>query len=279
MRKLIPVLPIVLLLVTDALLAQTKGNATFGGLKNLEFIDNYYNGGTGSLGSGPPAKNLHLTFTANAQAIISAAKGGSGNFIGNPGGYPVMFFPTGTSVTLNSDGGISTALWFSYSALQAGTVTIYDGPNGTGNVLANITLPPNNVGCVGYKLCVWSPVGIPLSTPAGSLQFGGAANNLAIGTIHFGAKIPTSIALTSSPNPSAVGQPVVFTAAVAATGAAPVGSVLFKNGNKVLGQVPVAGGLASITVLSLPAGSTKITAIFRGTGFVTSTAATIQTVN
>ena len=278
--KAVPIVfAILLLLVASPLFAQTKGNATFGGLKNLEFVNNYYNGGTGSLGSGPPAKNLNFDFTTNAQAIISAAKGGSGNFIGNPGGYPVMFFSTGTSVVLNSNGGIATALWFSYSALQPGNVTVYDGTNGTGNILANITLPPNNVGCTTYKLCVWSPIGIPLATPAGSLRFSGVANNLAIATIHFGAKIPTSLVLTSSPNPSTVGQNVTITAAVAATGAAPAGTVRFKSGNVVLGEVPVVGGMASITVSTLSSGSTKLSAIFRGSGFVTSTGTTIQTVN
>jgi len=279
-RKTVPIVAAFLvLLVTSSLLAQTKGNATFGGLKNLEFVDNYYNGGTGSMGSGPPARNLNLTFTSNAQTIISAAKKGSGNFIGNPGGYPVMFFSTGTSVMLNSSGGVATALWFSYSALQPGAVTVYDGPNGTGNILANITLPANNVGCTTYKLCIWSPIGIPLATPAGSLRFSGVANYLAIATIHFGAKIPTSIVLTSSPNPSTVGQAVTITAAVAVTGAAPAGTVRFKRGNVVLGEVPVVGGVASITVSTLPPGSTKLSAIFRGAGFVTSTGTTIQTVN
>ena len=278
-KILLFILTLAAFVLTSSLSAQTKGNATFGGLKNLEFVNNYYNGGTGSMGSGPPAKNLHLTFTSNAETIISAAKGGSGNFVGNPGGYPVLFFATGNSVVLNSDGGVATALWFSYSALQPGSVTVYAGANGGGTVLANITLPPNNVGCTTYKLCVWSPIGIPLPTSAGSLRFSGSANNLAIATIHFGAKIPTSIAVTSSPNPSTVGQAVTLTAAVAATGAAPVGSVRFKNGNKTLGEVPVVGGLASIQVTTLPQGSSKISVSFRGTGFVTSTATTTQTVN
>ena len=85
-----------LLIVTvcSPLFAQTKGIASFGGLKNLEFINDFYNGGTGSLGSGP-GKDLQLTFPGNAQAIVSGAKGGSGNFTGNPGGTPVMFFQTG----------------------------------------------------------------------------------------------------------------------------------------------------------------------------------------
>ena len=135
--------------------AQTKGVVNFGRLKNLEFISQFYDGGTGSLGSGP-GPNYGLQFTANAQAIISAAKGGSGNFIGNPGGLPVMFFQTGNTATITATNGIQTAIWFYYSALQTGSATVYSGPNGTGTILGSLTLPPNNSGCNTYKLCVWT---------------------------------------------------------------------------------------------------------------------------
>ncbi len=246
-------LALLLLGLAAPLGAQTKGIATFGGLKNLEFINNYYNGGTGSLGSGP-GKDLQLEFTGNAQAIVSGAKGGSGNFINNPGGYPVMFFQTGTSVVVNATAGISVGLWFSYSALQSGSVTVYDGPNGTGNILANISLSPNNVGCNTYKMCVWSPVGVPLTTNAASIRFSGVANFLGIGAIHLGVKIPTSTTLMSSLNPSVEGEAVTFTAAVSATGTAPVGTVKFLAGNTTLAEVPVVGGTASLTVTSLCSG-------------------------
>jgi hypothetical protein len=273
------VIALLSLLLAAPLWAQTKGIATFGGLKNLEFVNNYYNGGTGSMGSGPAKKNLHLEFTSNAQVIVSAAKGGSGNFINNPGGYPVMFFQTGTSVIINTTAGVTTGLWFTYSALQPGTATLYDGPNATGNILSSISLTQNDSGCTNYKMCVWSPVGVPLTTPVGSIRFSGVANYIAIGAIHLGVNLPTSTVLTSSQNPSVAGEPVTFTASVTATGAAPVGTVRFKTGNVIVGEIPVAAGTASITLSSLPAGSTRISAIFRGTGFVTSTAYLIQVVN
>jgi len=272
-------IPLPLLLLAAQLWAQTTGIATFGGLKNLEFVNNYYNGGTGSMGSGPAKKNLHLEFTSNAQVIVSAAKGGSGNFINNPGGYPVMFFQTGTSVIINTTAGVTTGLWFTYSALQPGTATLYDGPNATGNILSSVSLTPNDSGCTTYKMCVWTPVGFPLTATVGSIRFSGVANYIAIGAIHLGAKLPTSTVLTSSQNPSVVGEPVTFTASVTATGAAPVGTIRFKTGNVIVGEIPVVAGTASITLSSLPAGSTRISAIFRGTGFVTSTAYLIQVVN
>jgi Bacterial Ig-like domain (group 3) len=271
-------LAISLLVLVAPLSAQTKGIATFGGLKNLEFVNDFYNGGKGSLGSGP-GKDLQLQFASNAQVIVSASKGGSGNFINNPGAYPVMFFQTGKDVVMTATAGVSVGLWFSYSALQPGTATVYDGPNGAGNILASITLSPNNSGCNTYKMCIWSPVGVTLTTPAGSIRFSGAANFLVIGAIHLGVKLPTSTVLTSSQNPSVQGQSVTFTATVSATGAVPIGTVRFKTGNVIVGEIPVVSGTASITLSNLPVGPTKISAIFRGAGFVTSTATLIQTVN
>jgi len=258
--------------------AQTKGVVSFGGLQNLEFVNQFYDGGKGSMGSGP-GPNFGLQFTANAQAIISANNGGSGNFTGNPGNYPVMFFQTGPNVTVTATSGIDTGLWFYYSALQPGAVTVYAGPNGTGKILANVTLTPNNSGCTTYKLCVWSAVGVPLSATAGSISFAGVPDYLAIGTMHLGYALPTSIVLTSSQNPSVQGEPVTFTAAVTATGTAPAGSVTFKAAGKVVGAVPVVGGVASVTWVPSKTGSFEISAKFQGTGFVTVAKSLSQVVN
>lgn len=271
-------LALFLLLLTTLSEAQTKGIVTFGGLKNLEFINQYYDGGKGSLGSGP-GPSFGLQFTANSQAIISASKGGSGNFINNPGGYPVMFFQSGNVVTVTATNGVGTAVWFYYSALQTGSATVYAGPNGTGTILASVTLPPNNSGCNTYKLCVWSAVGVPLSATAGSMSFAGVSDYLAIGSVHLGSAIPTSITLTSSQNPSVHGEAVTFTATVTATGTAPVGSVTFKAAGQVVGVVPVSNGVASITLSSLKTGSTTINAKFQGTGFATVVKSLVQVVN
>jgi hypothetical protein len=75
--------------------------------------------------------------------------------------------------------------------------------------------------------------------------------------------IPTSTTLTTSLNPSLVGDPVTFTATV---NPAPLaGNVTFVDGPTVLGTVPVgAGGQATLTISSLAAGSHAITADFSG---------------
>ncbi len=49
---------------------------------------------------------------------------------------------------------------------------------------------------------------------------------------------PTTTTLTSSPNPSASGQTVIFTATVTSTGPAPTGSVKFWTEQPSLGQRP-----------------------------------------
>jgi hypothetical protein len=77
-------------------------------------------------------------------------------------------------------------------------------------------------------------------------------------------KYATSIALTSSPNPSAHGQPVMFTATVTSTGPTPTGKVVFKDGSMLLGSAPLVNGVAAKTTSKLPVGTDSITATYSG---------------
>jgi hypothetical protein len=77
----------------------------------------------------------------------------------------------------------------------------------------------------------------------------------------------TSTALTSSLNPSAVGQAVTFTATVtpASGSGTPTGSVTFMDGTTAIGTGTLnASGQASFTTSSLSAGSHSITAVYGG---------------
>ncbi|MGD9924929.1 MAG: Ig-like domain-containing protein, partial [Pseudorhodoplanes sp.] len=73
---------------------------------------------------------------------------------------------------------------------------------------------------------------------------------------------PASVALSSSQNPSQVGQAVTFTATV--TGLSPTGSVTFRDGATVLGTVALSGGQANLSTSALAAGSHSITAEYGG---------------
>jgi hypothetical protein len=77
----------------------------------------------------------------------------------------------------------------------------------------------------------------------------------------------STIALSSSANPSVATQPVTFTAVVQGLGAppAPTGTVTFRTGTKVLGIGPLVGGVARLTTAALAVKSSHaITAVYGG---------------
>ncbi|WP_430334069.1 Ig-like domain-containing protein [Rhodococcus sp. ACT016] len=84
--------------------------------------------------------------------------------------------------------------------------------------------------------------------------------------------LATSITLLA-PNNGKAGQPVTLSATVTAQLSA-VGTVQFLSGNAPLGEpAPVVDGIASIAHIFPEAGDHTITAVFTGTGFVSSTSA------
>ena len=100
-----------------------------------------------------------------------------------------------------------------------------------------------------------------------------------LGWMVAGLQILSAGQTAPSQNPSVQGEPVTFTATVSALGTAPVGSVTFKAGNQVVGVVPVTGGVASLTLSALKAGSTHISAKFQGAGFVNVSRGLVQVVD
>src|SRR5262249_48013086 len=95
----------------------------------------------------------------------------------------------------------------------------------------------------------------------------------------------TTTAMSSTPNPSAYGQSVTFTATVTAGGApVPTGTVTFEEGSTILADnLAVTGnGQAtfSIATLSLTSSPHVISGLYNGPSwFIPSTGSTSQTVN
>ena len=92
----------------------------------------------------------------------------------------------------------------------------------------------------------------------------------------------TKTTLTSSPNPSTVGQKVTFTATVkASSGPTPTGTVNFYHLTTLLGPGTLSGGVATFTTSTLPQATSHIHAVYVGNSTdETSTSATIaQVVN
>jgi hypothetical protein len=89
----------------------------------------------------------------------------------------------------------------------------------------------------------------------------------------------TRESLTSSQNPSAVGQAGTFTATVSSSAGVPTGMLKFMRGAIGLGTITLSGGGTTVTTSTLPAGTGPITANYLGaTNYGTSSASLTQVV-
>jgi hypothetical protein len=168
---------------------------TFEGMQDLEPILNYYNGGLGGLGSGP-GPNYGITFGADSLAL------NSGNYSNNPSPPGTAFFLTGPGDIMNVLGGFDTGFSFFYSAAGIpGSVTVYDGFDGTGTILATLflpvtpTLPPFDT-----DFNNWQPIGVAFAGIAKSVNFSGVANQIGFDNITLGSETPSG----SVPEPTTI---------------------------------------------------------------------------
>jgi len=171
-------------------------NATYPST-DYAFIQEFYNGGTSSQGTS--GTNFGISFGSNAQAIClnsqtqrcsNTSRGGLGDSNSQQGG---LFFLQGNETFMNVAAGFETGFSFNYVSVSfSGSVTVYDGLNGTGNLLATLDLSPNAGSCPGYSagFCPFSPTGVLFDGVARSVSFGGVANQIVFDDITFGSDIP-----------------------------------------------------------------------------------------
>jgi PEP-CTERM motif len=156
---------------------------TFEGVGDDVLIGNYYNGGPGGA--------LGVSFGADSLALVSSLAGGSGNFSNAPSGITIAFFLSGAGDVMNVAGGFNTGFSFFYSATTLpGTVTVWSGLNGTGTLLATLTLPPNGSCTPGPNFCHWTAEGVTFSGTAASVNFSGTANEIGFDNITIGSATP-----------------------------------------------------------------------------------------
>jgi hypothetical protein len=85
--------------------------------------------------------------------------------------------------------------------------------------------------------------------------------------------------LTSSPNPSTVGEAVKFTATISSPTVKATGPVTFTAGQTVLGTAQIGwNGEATISISSLPVGSTTVTATYNGDSNIKGSSASVTQV-
>jgi uncharacterized repeat protein (TIGR03803 family) len=89
----------------------------------------------------------------------------------------------------------------------------------------------------------------------------------------------SAAAITSSANPSTLGQAVTFTAKITSPTVTPTGPVTFAAGKTVLGTAQLSGGKATLTISTLAVGSTKVSVTYYGdSNIAKSSASIVQTV-
>ncbi len=164
----------------------------FEGVGNSAAINNFYNGGTDSAGNS--GANYGVSLSSNSLALTS------GNYSFNPSPPTILFFLSGSSTTMNVPAGFQTGFSFYYSSSRNVAVKVWDGLNGTGNLLGTLNLSPqNNLNCTGTVFCNWTTAGITFSGLAKSIDFAGAANLVGFDDVTFGSQIagvqPTNIDL------------------------------------------------------------------------------------
>ena len=155
-----------------------------------------------------------------------------------------------------------------------GSVAFYDGPTliGTGTLSGGTTSVSTGTLAVGSHAITADYLGDANFTT-------GWSSGLALSV----GRDNTSLTVATSGAPSVFGQPVTFTAAVAATapGAGmPTGTVTFMDGTNSLGTGNLDGsGTATYSTTSLSVGAHTITAVYAGDGnFAASTSAALSQV-
>jgi hypothetical protein len=103
---------------------------------------------------------------------------------------------------------------------------------------------------------------VPVTTPSGTLTTN-------VPFLLSTALITTTATLTSSPNPSTLGESVTFTAVVGSSAGAPPNgeTVSFQKGGTVLGTGTLSGGSATFTTSTLGIGTTSVKAVYGGDAY------------
>jgi hypothetical protein len=153
----------------------------------VESILNYYNGGADQNGAIGP--NYGITFGPDALALDNYPNSESN--VGNePGGGDSMIFLSGAGDVMDVAGGFTGGFSFYEASASPGSVTVYSGPDGTGSVLATLTLPGTGLNPNEPYYGIWDPVGVSFSGTAESAIFSGSANYIAFADVTLGSGTP-----------------------------------------------------------------------------------------
>jgi hypothetical protein len=165
---------------------------TFEGAGNFVTVGNFYNGGAGG--------SLGVVFGSDS-LVLTPLPVGNGDFTNAPSGDTILFFLAGTGDVMNVAGGFNTGFSFFYTAAQApGSITLWSGLDGTGALLATLSLPVN--GACTTASCTWTPAGVAFAGTAESVDFTGSAEIIGFDNVTLGSATPGTGGTTPTPEPA-----------------------------------------------------------------------------
>ncbi|NMP31961.1 PEP-CTERM sorting domain-containing protein [Thalassotalea sp. M1531] len=166
-------------------------------------INDFYNGGTDSLGNS--GIDYGISF-ADAIACLDSDAGGNCNSANEPSPETGMIFLNNDSAILNLSSGFDTGFSFFYSSnSSAATVSVWSEEGATGTLLGSIDFGNNLGNCSGDpngNYCNWDIGSVAFSGTAKSIDFGGTANFIIYDDVTFGSVDPTSS--NSVPTPTTI---------------------------------------------------------------------------
>jgi outer membrane protein assembly factor BamB len=242
-------------------------------------VVNFYNGNT--FLADVTLTNGTGTFTTSALPAgtdtLKAIYPGGGDAAGSPSG-PLQGVPS-TSNTVKeviSPASTTTSLSSSLNPSTYGqavtlTATVANGsstaPTGTVTFLNGTTTL--GTGTLSGGVATFATSALPAGTDQITASYGGDANDTSSVSSALAQVVnpaSTTTSLSSSLNPSTVGQSVTFTAVVSnGSSVVPTGTVTFLNGTTTLGTGTLdSTGTATFATSTLPAGTDEITASYGG---------------
>jgi len=213
--------------------------------------------GTGTVSSGKATYSTS-TLAAGSNSITAAYGGDANDNSSTSSALTQTVSKASPTVTLASSSNPSA---FGSSVTFTATLSI---TTATGTVTFKNGSTTLGTGTVTSGQATYSTSSLAVGSDSITASYGGDSNDNS-GTSSTLTQVVaqgSSVALTSSANPSVYGTAVTLTATV--TPSAATGTVTFYDGSTALGTATLSSGIATYTTSALPTGSNSITAVYGG---------------